>query len=103
MTVADVQYTVRHVTRFAYQTPISESILEARMRPRTNGGQHCLRFELTTTPRARVFAYRDWLGNEVHHFDVPGKHARLSIVAESLVEVQGQPELPASRDAGAWG
>ena len=38
-------------------------------------------------PRTRVASYRDYLGNTVHHFDVPGQHRQLIIVAEALVDV----------------
>src|SRR6266436_2639018 len=31
-----MQYTIRHVTRFTYEAPISESVMEARMQPRTD-------------------------------------------------------------------
>ena len=52
-----MQYTVRHLTRFTYDNPISESVMEVRMQPRTEQHQRCLGFELTTTPRATVTAY----------------------------------------------
>ena len=32
-----MRYTVRHVTRFTYETPITESVMEARMQPRSDG------------------------------------------------------------------
>jgi hypothetical protein len=40
------------------------------------------------SPRCRVFSYRDHYGNNVQHFDIPGEHDQLVIVAESLVEQQ---------------
>ncbi len=89
-----MQYTVRHLTRFTYENPISESIMEVRMQPRTEALQRCLGFELSTTPRATVTAYRDSAGNVVHHFDIPGRHGQLSIVAEAVVEFVGAPSLP---------
>ena len=46
------------------------------MRPATDGPQRCLQFEVDVQPRARVFAYRDFLGNWVHHFDIPRRHRR---------------------------
>ena len=39
-----MRYTVRHVTRFTYETPITESVMEARMQPRSDGLQRCLHF-----------------------------------------------------------
>ena len=66
-------YTIRHLTRFRYDSPVSESLMEVRMHPRTEGFQRCLSFQLSVDPRARVNVYRDYLGNSVHHFDVPGE------------------------------
>jgi transglutaminase-like putative cysteine protease len=95
-------YTVRHLTQFRYNSAVSESLMEVRMQPRTEGAQRCLSFQLTIDPRAQVFFYRDYLGNSVHHFDVPGKHALLRIIAESLVEVQTPEPLPPRLDEGDW-
>ena len=72
------------------------------MHPRTEGAQRCLSFQLSVDPRAQVFSYRDYLGNSVHHFDVPGKHTQLRIIADSLVEVQTPPPLPMRLEADSW-
>jgi transglutaminase-like putative cysteine protease len=91
-----MHYTIRHVTRFTYETAISESVMEARMQPRTEGAQRCVRFGLSTTPPSRVRMYQDHDGNVVHHFNIPGHHARLSVTAEALVECETAPaEAPA--------
>ena len=95
-------YSIRHVTRFVYTPPVTESMTEVRMQPRAEGGQRCLKFELHTQPRARILGYRDHLGNIVHHFDILGKHSQLKITAESTVEIAPAPPLPKSLDAGAW-
>ena len=81
-------YSIRHLTKFLYSNPISESMMETRMHPRSDQNQRCLTFHLSVSPRCRVFSYRDHLANNVHHFDIPGMHGQLVIVAESLVEVQ---------------
>ena len=67
-------YAIRHLTRFTYASPVSESVMELRMRPASDATQRCLQFEVDLQPRARVFAYRDFLGNWVHHFDLPRRH-----------------------------
>jgi transglutaminase-like putative cysteine protease len=95
-------YSIRHLTRFCYSSPVSESIMEARLQPRTEGVQRCLSFQLTVEPRTLVNVYRDYLGNNVHHFDVPGKHRELRILAESLVESQPPPDPPYSLPETAW-
>ena len=95
-------YSIRHLTRFRYSHPISESIMETRMHPRSDTNQHCLTFSLSVSPRCRVFTYRDHQGNNVQHFDIPGDHNQLVIVAESVVEQQVLPDVPAFLSPDAW-
>ena len=96
-------YSIRHLTRFRYSHPISESIMETRMHPRSDSQQHCLNYSLSVSPRCCVFSYRDHLGNTVQHFDIPGEHNQLVIVAESVVEQQNLPDVPAFLAPDAWG
>lgn len=95
-------YSIQHLTKFRYSEPVSESLMEARMQPRSDGTQRCLSFQLKIQPRARVHSYRDYLGNTVHHFDVPGRHRQLTISAQALVDLQANPPLPDSLGADAW-
>ena len=95
-------YSIRHATKFRYSTHVSESLMEARMQPRSDGPQRCLSFQLAVQPKARVQSYRDYLGNTVHHFDVPGRHKQLSIVADALVDVQPAAALPEWLGENAW-
>jgi transglutaminase-like putative cysteine protease len=95
-------FAIRHLTRFRYSQPISESIMETRMHPRSDSNQHCLTFTLSVSPRCRVFSYRDDQGNNVQHFDIPGEHQQLVIVAESVVEQQVLPDVPHFLSPDAW-
>jgi transglutaminase-like putative cysteine protease len=96
-------YSIRHLTKFLYKTQVSESIMETRMHPRSDSNQHCLTFSLSVSPRCRVFSYRDHQGNNIQHFDIPGDHNQLVIVAESVVEQQDLPSVPAFLSPDAWG
>jgi transglutaminase-like putative cysteine protease len=95
-------YSIRHVTKFQYSGPVSESLMEVRMHPRSEMNQRSLTFQLSVSPRTSVTSYRDYLGNMIHHFDVPGMHSQLIIVAEALVDVQAPPQLPYSLPNEAW-
>src|SRR5262252_3899804 len=97
-----MHYTIRHVTKFAYESPISESVMEARMQPLSDARQHCIRFGLSTTPSSRVRMYQDPDGNMVHHFGVPGRHSRLTVTAEAFVECTPPPDLPSTLGPAAW-
>src|ERR1041385_6860013 len=80
-----MNYTIRHVTKFVYEVPIRESVMEARMQP-----------------LSRVRMYQDPDGNMVHHFSIPGHHSRLTVTAEAFVECSPLGELPDSLGPGAW-
>jgi transglutaminase-like putative cysteine protease len=95
-------YSIRHLTKFLYSSPVSESIMETRMHPRSDHNQRCPAFHLSVSPRCRVFGYRDHLANHVHHFDIPGLHGQLVIVAESLVEMQPSNPIPSFLAPDAW-
>jgi transglutaminase-like putative cysteine protease len=97
-----MQYQIRHLTRFSYHSPVSESVMELRMQPLTDRRQRNLRFDITTNPRARIFAYRDHLGNAVHYFDIPGHHMRLDLTAEADVDVLPTEPLPETLPESAW-
>jgi transglutaminase-like putative cysteine protease len=93
-------YSISHCTRFRYSAPVRESLMEVRMHPRTEGSQRCLNFQLSVSPKTRVTSYRDYLGNTIHHFDVPGNHQELTIVAEALVDSLPHNEIiPLGREA----
>ncbi len=95
-------YSIRHLTKFLYSNPVSESMMETRMHPRSDQNQRCLTFHLSVSPRCRVFSYRDHLANQVHHFDIPGQHGQLVIVAESLVDMQPSIDIPSFLAPDAW-
>jgi transglutaminase-like putative cysteine protease len=96
-----MHYSIRHLTRFRYDAAISESVMELRMQPRSEGAQHCVQFDLSIKPRTHVTSYHDHLGNLVHHFDVPGHHTNLTIKAEARVQI-GPQTVPATMTAHAW-
>jgi transglutaminase-like putative cysteine protease len=75
--------------------------MELRMQPRSEGAQRCASFDLSIKPRTNVTMYYDYLGNQVHHFDIPGHHTNLTIKAEARVEVTPQ-KPPTTLTAAAW-
>lgn len=97
-----ILYQIRHVTRYRYETPISESVMEVRKCPLSSGQQRCLNFSLTINPSATVFSYEEPIGNTVHHFDLPQPHGQMSVTAESMVEVKRFPELPERLSSESW-
>ncbi len=95
-------YRIHHVTAFRYDQPIRESVMEVRMKPRTESSQRCHEFSLKTSPAARTHSYTDYLGNVVQHFDIPSVHDHLEVNAVALVETYVNGATPTSVNANAW-
>lgn len=79
------RYHLVHITEFSYDTPVSESYNEVRLRPLEDDRQSCISFRLATWPSSKGLSYRDALGNWVHHFNVLAGHRHLKVEAESVV------------------
>ena len=97
-----MNYAIRHVTRFHYTAPITESVMEVYMQPRSGDDQRLLSFELTLNPNTIINPYTDYLGNGVNSFDIPRPHNRLIITAESIVEVRLPDEIPHALTPDDW-
>ncbi|MBV9760949.1 MAG: transglutaminase family protein [Acidobacteriaceae bacterium] len=95
-------YAIRHFTRYRYSRPVWQSMMEVRMHPRSEYAQRCFTFQLSVSPRARIFSYGDHLGNLIHHFDIPEPHHQLTIIADALVDVDAPMDLPQSLGPEAW-
>jgi transglutaminase-like putative cysteine protease len=67
--------------------------MEVRMQPRIDFRQRCLSFALEVNPRANAMVYRDFFGNTVHHFDIPGQHEVIEVAAQAIVDVLPAPSL----------
>ncbi len=95
-------YAIRHFTRYRYSRSVWQSMMEVRMHPRSEGNQRCFIFQLSVNPRARIFSYTDSRGNLVHHFDLPSRHRQLTIISDSLVNIETQQMVPETMDFAAW-
>ena len=95
-------YTINHVTRYRYDAPVRESIMQLFMQPKSEGAQRLHSFLVSTSPRSTLQAYTDHFGNAVYHFDVPGSHQELQVEAEAQVELTPVPAPPEWIDGSAW-
>jgi len=95
-------YSIRHITRFRYSHPVHESVTELRMQPRSEGPQSLRNFQIVTNPRAQLYAYTDYLGNAVYHFNVLRAHEMLRIDVQAVVEIAARPAPPAAADPLEW-
>lgn len=95
-------YSIRHVTRYRYSSPIRESVMQLYMQPRSESGQWLRSFQVVTQPRAQLFAYTDHLGNAVYHFNIPQEHSMLIIDMTATVEMGPRSEPPICVAASEW-
>jgi transglutaminase-like putative cysteine protease len=95
-------YAIRHFTSYRYSHLVWQSMMEVRMHPRSEGNQRCFVFQLSVNPRARIFGYRDYYGNQVHHFDLPSRHGQLTIISDALVNIDAQPSVPEVMEYEKW-
>jgi transglutaminase-like putative cysteine protease len=95
-------YSIRHVNLFRYSAPVRESVMELRMQPRSEGPQTLRSFQISTNPRAQLYAYTDHLGNAVYHFNLLREHEELRIEAQAIVEISQPRVLPDRLDALEW-
>lgn len=95
-------YAVKHSTRFIYESPVSESVMEVRMHPMSDLNQTCHTFELLSDPPAHIMSYSDYSGNIIHNFNIPGIHQHLHIQAFSTVEIHPVKTIPNILPESTW-
>lgn len=84
-----------HRTGFTYEEPATASYNEARMLPRSRGGQFVLQASLEISPQATQHSYADYWDTRVSTFEVLTPHRQLSVTATSIVDVRPAPHSQA--------
>jgi transglutaminase-like putative cysteine protease len=77
---------VVHTTRLEYAAEVVEGVTEARLGPRSDADQSCLRFELRTAPGASVNQFVDGFGNVTHLITFATPHRFMEIVTRSSIQ-----------------
>jgi transglutaminase-like putative cysteine protease len=95
-------FDIVHETRYSYSAPVRESVMELWLQPAELPKQRLVNFQIATLPRARMFRYRDWLGNLVYHFDVPQPHTELVIKSLATVSLDEDWAHPPSVNMVEW-
>jgi len=94
-------YSATHITRHLYESPVSRSLNELRLTPRSLPGQQLRELKIHVEPEPVSWhRRRDYFGNEAIAITVYEPHERFVIRSESVVEVS-QP-TPAADPAISW-
>lgn len=92
-----MKLSVRHETRFTYDTPVTHGLSEARVLPRVTPTQAVHSAELVVEPRPDDQSeYLDFFGNRVVHLAVARPHAVLTVTATADVDVLPADPGPAA-------
>jgi transglutaminase-like putative cysteine protease len=95
-------YTVRHVTRYEYASPVDLGAHLLHLRPRSLPWQTVLDATLTTTPApARHDRAEDYFGNQVDWLYLDAPHPNFEVTLDARVEV-GAPKPPEAGGTPAW-
>jgi transglutaminase-like putative cysteine protease len=82
-------YSAIHITRHIYQSPVSQSLNELRLTPRSLPGQQVRDVNICIEPEPATWQSRkDYFGNEVITVGVYEPHSRFVIEAKSVMEVE---------------
>jgi len=96
-----VTYRVVHRTEYRYESKVSSSYGELYLLPREVPGQVCRSSSVRIEPEPQDYRERtDFYGNRAAYFAVLQPHTRLTVTAESTVDVNRPGSLPLSVDQG---
>jgi len=93
-----VKLTVRHVTRYDYSQPVSHSVNQLCLLPRTGPSQRCeaSRVDVHPEPETMELAEDSW-GNAVARFGIDEPHTSCRVIVNTTVTTRDEtPPLPAS-------
>lgn len=89
-----MHFSIRFLTEYVYDAPVSDNLNALRVRPATNSSQRCDEFTVRIEPEARVGRHSDYFGTEVLEFGIVRPHSRLSIDVRARVVTAEPPEPP---------
>ena len=83
-----MNYEIRHITSYEYESDVSLSHHVAHLTPRETLDQHCVEHRLEAVPQMSTHSsHLDHFGNLTNFLTVEGAHRQLGIVAWSRVEL----------------
>jgi transglutaminase-like putative cysteine protease len=99
--VAVSRLQVRHLSRYAYDHPVSASFNEARLTPAALPWQRRLEHNVAVEQATWQHSYQDYWGTEVRIFEALQTHRELIIESNSVVEVD-ETGLPQASAEMSW-
>ena len=89
--IAERTFQVTHTTLYSYAEPVSLSMHQVRLHPRSTANQQVRSTRLLIDPPVSASNTReDYHGNVTNTFTIAGAHHRLRVTAESRVTLRGR-------------
>ena len=85
---------LRYVSSFTYDGPVAQSHNILRARPADNRHQRVVSYHVDVDPPAPIRSSVDYWGTWVDTFAVVGRHTRLTVAAEAIVETDVPTDPP---------
>jgi transglutaminase-like putative cysteine protease len=96
-------YRITHRTDYRYERDVTASYGQLHLLPRDGGRQRRQSATITLSPGPDVLRSRqDFFGNSVSYFEIHDRHRRLTVSAESVVEVSDGAGDVTLLGGGAW-
>jgi transglutaminase-like putative cysteine protease len=89
-----MHFSIRYLTEYVYDAPVSDNLNALRVRPATTSTQRCDEFTVRIDPEARVGRHSDYFGTEVLEFGIVKPHSRLTIDVRARVVTADPPDPP---------
>ncbi len=86
-------FRIQHITKYIYESPVSESVNELRIFPMVSADQELLQHELIITGNPVVQLYTDYWGNRAGFFNVLEGHQELKVESRVLVRTINPDEV----------
>ena len=96
------RYRIQHISRYRYSAPVQSSAMTLCFKPRDDGGQSVVGFDIETEPEIGLTQETDYFGNTKHYLILHKPHESLEIVSTATVEVANQEPVPDSVGEETW-
>jgi len=84
-------FKIHHITKYIYDSPVSESVNEIRVYPLQGNDQEILQQDLIITGDPEIQLYTDYWGNKTGFFNVLESHHELKIESRVIVRTAQEP------------
>ena len=96
------RYRIQHISRYRYSAPVHSSAMTLCFKPRDDGGQSVVEFDIETEPEIGLTQETDYFGNTKHYLILHKPHESLEIVSTATVEVADRQLVPDSVGEETW-